>query len=319
MVRNQFVIQVRRNAEVFSKVGVVSSPSPKKKFFESGQNFIHKELSYRGAILYPWPGTTVDAEGESEKTLFYQVLVDQRDAEELPMEHELLRISDSDREAFDFSPTRFKNWDIVTHNEIFPFDPIDASLGVKHHLMHHFLKTFYSYKYGTPSWEVKRTPTLTYWMNKFSSKPLVCHVAEAEFDVDIDENDEDTSELKDVVSVHVIPYHLTTNNVQNFNFIGHLTRFSSKNKTEYEIIERTVIAENEHTGDLKEDTAKLNIALGGEYNNIYQHSRHIQIPHGESHLVFNYRIKRISDQLEKDIMVSAFNISSKPNDELSQI
>jgi len=59
-------------------------------------------LSYRGAILYPWPGTTVDAEGESEKTLFYQVLVDQRDAEELPMEHELLRISDSDREAFDF-------------------------------------------------------------------------------------------------------------------------------------------------------------------------------------------------------------------------
>jgi len=48
-------------------------------------------------------------------------------------------------------------------------------------------------------------------MNKFSSKPLVCHVAEAEFDVDIDENDEDTSELKDVVSVHVIPYHLTTN------------------------------------------------------------------------------------------------------------
>ncbi len=77
--------------------------------------------------------------------------------------------------------------------------------------MHHFLKTFYSYKDGTPSWEVKRTPTLTYWMNKFSSKPLICHVAEAEFDVLIDENDEDTSELKDVVSVHVIPYHLTTN------------------------------------------------------------------------------------------------------------
>ena len=64
---------------------------------------------------------------------------------------------------------------------------------------------------------------------------------------------------------------------------------------------------------------KLNIALGGEYNNIYQHSRHIEIPHGESHLVFSYRIKRISDQLEKDIMVSAFNISSKPHDTLSQI
>ena len=28
--------------------------------------------------------------------------MDQRDAEELPMEHELLRISDADREAFDF-------------------------------------------------------------------------------------------------------------------------------------------------------------------------------------------------------------------------
>ena len=77
--------------------------------------------------------------------------------------------------------------------------------------MHHFLKTFYSYKDGTPTWEVKRTPTLTYWMNKFSSKPLICHVAEAEFDVILDENDEDSTEEKDVVSVHVIPYHLTTN------------------------------------------------------------------------------------------------------------
>lgn len=48
-------------------------------------------------------------------------------------------------------------------------------------------------------------------MNKFSSKPLVCHVAEAEFDVIIDENDEGSAESKDVVSVHVIPYHLTTN------------------------------------------------------------------------------------------------------------
>ena len=129
--------------------------------------------------------------------------------------------------------------------------------------------------------------------------------------------------------------NIAIKNVQNFNFIGHLTRFSSKNNTEYEVIERTVIAENDQTGDLKEDTAvihthvrnvhqilfiqKLNIALGGEYNNIYQHSRHIEIPHGESHLVFSYRIKRISDQLEKDFMVSAFNISSKPHDDLSQI
>ena len=48
-------------------------------------------------------------------------------------------------------------------------------------------------------------------MNKFSSKPLVCHVAEAEFDVIIDDNEEGSAESKDVVSVHVIPYHLTTN------------------------------------------------------------------------------------------------------------
>lgn len=32
IVKTHFL--VRRNAEVFSKVGVVSSPSPKKKFFE---------------------------------------------------------------------------------------------------------------------------------------------------------------------------------------------------------------------------------------------------------------------------------------------
>ena len=49
--------------------------------------------------------------------------------------------------------------------------------------------------------------------------------------------------------------NIAIKNVQNFNFIGHLTRFSSKNNTEYEVIERTVIAENDQTGDLKEDTA----------------------------------------------------------------
>ena len=85
--------------------------------------------------------------------------------------------------------------------------------------MHHFLKTFYSYKDGTPTWEVKRTPTLTYWMNKFSSKPLVCHVAEAEFDVAMEE---DSTESKDVVSIHVIPYHLTTNVSFNFKFLDKL-------------------------------------------------------------------------------------------------
>ena len=77
--------------------------------------------------------------------------------------------------------------------------------------MHHFLKTFYSYKDGTPTWEVKRTPTLTYWMNKFSAKPLVCHVAEAEFDVYGMNEDGEEEASTDVVSIHVIPYHLTTN------------------------------------------------------------------------------------------------------------
>ena len=71
------------------------------KSYRSGDHFIHSDLSYRGVILYHWPGQIV-RDGKSIDEKFYQVLVDQRDAEELPMEHELLRISDADREAVDF-------------------------------------------------------------------------------------------------------------------------------------------------------------------------------------------------------------------------
>lgn len=328
MLRNPFV-SVRRNAEVFSKVGMRSSRPPDKKSFRSGQHFIHSELAYRGIVLYPWEGATVTADGVSEKTMFYQVLVDQRDAEECPMEHELLRISDSDHDSFEeFVPTRFRNWDLVPHEEIIGFQRDDAEMDIKHHLIHHFLKTFYSYSNNGPTWEVRRTPTLNYWIEKFSSVPIVCHVADVDFGITTmsvvsktDEHEEKGgNDMKDSVMIRVIPYHLTTNNVQNFNHIGHLTRFSCEGAEEYEVCQRSVIAENKMTGEICESKMNMNISLGGDkWNSIYQHSRHVEIPHGESHLIFSYRVRRLSDEKEHEIMLSAFTVSSTPKSPDSDI
>ena len=90
------------------------------------------------------------------------------------------------------------------------YKPLDSGLAVKHHLMHHFLKSFYSYKNGVPAWEVRRTPTLNYWRKKFSNKPIVCHEAEVEFLTVADGENSDVDTLE-TVSIYVIPYHLTTN------------------------------------------------------------------------------------------------------------
>ena len=108
------------------------------------------------------------------------------------------------------TPTRFKNWDIVKHEEIYRYKPLDSGLAVKHHLMHHFLKSFYSYKNGVPSWEIRRTPTLNYWRKKFSMKPICCHEGEAVFSTVINGENADLTD-SDVVTIYVIPYHLTTN------------------------------------------------------------------------------------------------------------
>jgi len=245
-------------------------------------------------------------------------LVDNRDSEEIPMEHELLRISDEDREAVNFTPTRFKNWDIVKHEEIYRYKPLDSGLAVKHHLMHHFLKSFYSYKNGVPSWEIRRTPTLNYWRKKFSMKPICCHEGEAVFSTVINGENADLTD-SDVVTIYVIPYHLTTNTQSTINVIGHLARFRTNTDKQFEVIERIVLAENSVTGEIRESSTKMGITLGGSFNNIYQHSRHTEIPHGQSSLVFVYRVQRVEDGKEIEIVIPAFNVSSQPDDPDSEI
>ena len=98
----------------------------------------------------------------------------------------------------------------MRHSEVMRYKPMDSGLAVKHHLMHHFLKSVYSYKKGMPSWEVKRTPTLNYWRKKFSGKPVACHEADAQFSTIVDGENSDL-EMEDVITISVIPYHLTTN------------------------------------------------------------------------------------------------------------
>jgi hypothetical protein len=207
---------------------------------------------------------------------------------------------------------------LVPHSEIRRYKPLDAGLAIKHHLMHHFLKSFYSYKEGVPTWEVRRTPTLNYWRKKFSAKPVVCHEAEVDF-VTISDGENSDVDNSDKVAAYVIPYHLTTNTDSNINFIGHLTRFTCNSNQHYEITERVALAENPVTGELREQSMKMSIHLGGNYNSIYQHVRHVEIPHGDSNLVFVYRVQRMTDGKEMEIVLPAFSVSSSPSDPQSEI
>ena len=86
-------------------------PKHNSKKYKVGTNFIHSELGYRGitslkllrnniilgVVLYPWEArifTGDDVAGFAYEKTYYQVLVDNRDADELPMELETLRISE---------------------------------------------------------------------------------------------------------------------------------------------------------------------------------------------------------------------------------
>jgi hypothetical protein len=63
----------------------------------------------------------------------------------------------------------------------------------------------------------------------------------------------------------------------------------------------------------------MSIHLGGNFNSIYQHTRHVNIPHGESNLVFIYRIQRMKDGSEREVIIPSFAVSSSPNDSDSEI
>jgi len=100
-ILKRFLVSQNR-LDHFSAVGVIKKAPKDGKSYKSGDHLIHSELSYRGVILYSWPGKRILGNGEKIKEKFYQVLVDQRDADDLPMELEILRISDVDRESADF-------------------------------------------------------------------------------------------------------------------------------------------------------------------------------------------------------------------------
>ena len=59
------------------------------------------------------------------------------------MELETLRVTDENStHKKDVKPIRFKNWDLVSHDEIMRYFPVmttDPTV-FKHHLLHHFLE-----------------------------------------------------------------------------------------------------------------------------------------------------------------------------------
>ena len=111
------------------------------------------------------------------------------------MELETLRVTDENStHKKDVKPIRFKNWDLVSHDEIMRYFPVmttDPTV-FKHHLLHHFLQ---EKKGKNDQTRVRGTPTLKYWQKKFSSGTL---------NISKSQSDLHRAEL----TIHHIPYHL---------------------------------------------------------------------------------------------------------------
>jgi len=281
-------------------------PKHNSKKYKVGTNFIHSELGYRGVVLYPWEARVYngdDNHGTSayEKT-YYQVLVDNRDADELPMELETLRISeDTSRSPSEVKPIRFKNWDLVPHDEVLRYQPINTQNGdliFKHHLLHHFLQEKVVHKQKKRNHvAIRGTPTLSYWQKKFSNSILSIY----ENEVAIDQN---------YLKVAHIPYHLFSRH-EGKALIAHLARFTLDSADQYEIVERITTVEDENGEVMQKTNQPMSIHLCGNFNHIYQHTRHQEIPVGPNFLIkFKYLVRNHTNDQMSDIELPPVQIES---------
>jgi len=267
-------------------------PKHNSKKYKVGTNFIHSELGYRGVVLYPWEArifTGDDIAGFAYEKTYYQVLVDNRDADELPMELETLRISeDTSRNPSDVKPIRFKNWDLVSHDEILRYQPLNTQHGdliFKHHLLHHFLQEKVVHKQKRKNHvAIRGTPTLSYWQKKFSNSILSIY----ENEIAIDEN---------FLKVAHIPYHLFSRH-EGKALIAHLARFTLDSADQqYEVVERITTIEDENGEIMQKTNQQMSIQLCGNFNHIYQHTRHQEIPVGQNfNIKFKYLVKNITTE-----------------------
>lgn len=280
-------------------------PKSLTKKYKVGTQFLHSELSYRGVVLYPWEARIHRGEsGVTYNTTFYQVLVDNRDADMLPMELETLRISeDTSRTPSEVKPIRFKNWDLVPHDEILRYQPMvnSSELIFKHHLLHHFLqeKIIHKQKKGNHI-TIRGTPTLTYWQKKFSN--VILAVYEGEVAVD---------EFENCLKVTHIPYHLFSKH-EGTAMVAHLARFELKAGAEqFEVLERIATVMSKQGDVIQTTNQKMSIHLCGNFNHIYQHTRHMEIPVGpDFSIYFKYLVRNHETNDSYEILLPPIKVDS---------
>jgi len=265
------------------------------KRYRVGTHFVHSELGYRGVVLFPWEAQLEDFDQTIYSKVYYQALVDARDADELPMELETLRVTDENStNKKDVKPIRFKNWDLVSHDEIVRYFPVvttpDPTV-FKHHLLHHFLEEKRSKGDKT---RVRATPTLKYWQKKFSSNTLNVTRGLGEFD---------RAEL----SVHHSPYYLCQN-IEG-HLIAHLARFTfdSLDDDPVEVYER-VCHITTLDGEEMETSQLMSIFLGGDFNHIYQHSRHVEVPQDTDTIMYRYLFKNTVTGEESELILPPIHL-----------
>jgi len=269
-------------------------PELSGKRYKVGTHFVHAELGYRGVVLFPWEAQLEDFDQTIYSKVYYQALVDSRDADDLPMELETLRVTDENStHKKDVKPIRFKNWDLVSHDEVMRYFPVmttDPTV-FKHHLLHHFLE---EKKAKNDKIRTKATPTLKYWQKKFSSDLLNVTRGFGEL------ND---SEL----TIQHTPYYLCQK--LEGHLLAHLARFTFESLDEdpVEIYER-VCHITTLDGDELETNQLMSIFLGGDFNHIYQHSRHIEVPLDTDTIMYRYLYKNTITGDESEILLPPIHI-----------
>jgi len=264
-----------------------------------GTHFIHSEIGYRGVVLYPWEAVVTSDSSESSPKNYYQCLVDNRDAEMLPMELETLRVPEERQSKKEVKPIRFKNWDLVSHNEILHYQPVaDTNTPIfQHHLLHHFLEEkIVKAKKGKRNKTIRGTPTLSFWKRKFSSKSLKLYETSKALEEDV------------VLKIYHVPYYLYTK--KDSEVIAHLARFHSDSlRSQFEVIERVTLVEDSE-GLVEETSQPMSIQLGGNFNHIYQHSRHIEVPRNSKYVTFVYSVRVSDSDTIQELTLPRCNLNS---------
>ncbi|EDV23246.1 uncharacterized protein TRIADDRAFT_58326 [Trichoplax adhaerens] len=160
----------RKRMHKLATVGVLTSPKV-DDHYQPGQLFLHRFFGYRGVVLYRWPANLYDRDEENivhtkekegdhqpEKAIYYQVLVDQRDAPHVKMQRDSITFLGNSAEEPLYSLPGF---DYLSHDDVLPYKTVD-----KQPIKHNFFNKFFEVDERNGSISFNPRESLKSWHDK---------------------------------------------------------------------------------------------------------------------------------------------------------